>query len=237
MREAAGATDVPRDRSRVLLVEDVAAMRLYLRLALDRAGADVTEAANLDEARRALRAGLRPSSVLLDLELPDGHGLDLLRELPTGVPVVALTADDSGETALRCRAAGCVRLLRKGDRLGDLGRLLAGIERGGQARSASTPPDAALARRYLAYLAEVRIELEGARAHGDFDAVRRLAHRLRGTAVHFGYAGIGGGARALGSALASGRLEQVGAAIDALAERLLDAVAGEQCGEPRGGRG
>ena len=215
--------------SRVLLVEDVTAMRLYLRLALERTGAEVIEAENLEQARRWLRCGERPTSVLLDLELPDGHGLDLLREVPAGVPVAALTADDSHETALRCREAGCAALLRKGERLGDLGQVLDEIERSSGRRSSARPErDPALARRYLDWLAEVRLELERARAHRDFDAVRRLAHRLRGTAVHFGYAGIGVSARQVGTAIAAGRAEQIAAAIDALAECLLDAVAPAQ---------
>jgi DNA-binding response OmpR family regulator len=214
----------------VLLVEDVAAMRLYLRLALERTGAEVIEADSLEQARRSLRAGVRPTSVLLDLELPDGHGLDLMRELPSGVPVAALTADDSRETALRCREAGCAALLSKDERLADLGRVLTEIERRGGEAALAPGHDPALTRRYTAYLAEVRLELERARALRDFDRVRRIAHRLRGTAVHFGYAGIGASARLLGVALASGRTEQIAAAVDELGERLLDAVEAQRLG-------
>ena len=214
----------------MLLVEDVAAMRLYLRLALERTGAEVIEADSLEQARRSLRAGVRPTSVLLDLELPDGHGLDLMRELPSGVPVAALTADDSRETALRCREAGCAALLSKDERLADLGRVLTEIERRGGEAALAPGLDPALTRRYTAYLAEVRIELERARALRDFDRVRRIAHRLRGTAVHFGYAGIGASARLLGVALASGRTEQIAAAVDELGERLLDAVEAQRLG-------
>ena len=214
----------------MLLVEDVAAMRLYLRLALERTGAEVIEADSLEQARRSLRAGVRPTSVLLDLELPDGHGLDLMRELPSGVPVAALTADDSRETALRCREAGCAALLSKDERLADLGRVLTEIERRGGEAALTPGHDPALTRRYTAYLAEVRLELERARALRDFDRVRRIAHRLRGTAVHFGYAGVGASARLLGVALASGRTEQIAAAVDALGERLLDAVEAQRLG-------
>ena len=214
----------------MLLVEDVAAMRLYLRLALERTGAEVIEADSLEQARRSLRAGVRPTSVLLDLELPDGHGLDLMRELPSGVPVAALTADDSRETALRCQEAGCAALLSKDERLADLGRVLTEIERRGGEAALTPGHDPALTRRYTAYLAEVRLELERARALRDFDRLRRIAHRLRGTAVHFGYAGIGASARLLGVALASGRTEQIAAAVDELGERLLDAVEAQRLG-------
>jgi len=211
-------------RSCVLLVEDVSAMRLYLRLALERCGAEVLEAANLTEARRILRAGVRPTSVLLDLELPDGNGLDLLGELPPGVPVAALTADDSRETALRCREAGCNAVLCKTEKLADLAPLIGKMERSRQVAPLKPDMDPGLVAQYVNYLAEARLELQRAGQCRDFDAVRRIAHRLRGTAVHFGYAGIGAGARAVGSALASGSTEQIAVALETLVERLLDAV-------------
>jgi CheY-like chemotaxis protein len=115
------AASNPEVRCRVLLVEDVNAMRLYLRLKLEGHGFAVTEASNLCEARNYLRAGNHPNSVLLDLELPDGHGLDIIRELPANVPVVALSADDSRETELQCRHAGCAAVLSKGEGLAQLG--------------------------------------------------------------------------------------------------------------------
>lgn len=214
----------PAHHSYVLLVEDVAAMRLYLRLALERAGAHVWEAENLKQARNWMREGIRPTSVLLDLELPDGHGLDFKRELPCDVPVIALTADDSRETALRCRNAGCAAVLCKGEGLTDLGRMLAEIECGGGAAIFAPVADPALTHRYITYLAETRLDLERMRAHRDFDSIRRIAHRLRGTAVHFGYLGIGATARLLGIAIASGRAEEIGAAVDTLGQQLLDAV-------------
>jgi CheY-like chemotaxis protein len=199
-------------------------MRLYLRLALEGAGAEVMEAGNLQQARRCLRDGPRPTSVLLDLELPDGSGLDLLREVPSDVPVVALTADDSRETQLRCREAGCAALVCKGERLTHLWRVLDEIESDGCGGYFAPAQDPVLTRRYTSYLAESRLDLERVRALSDFDSVRRIAHRLRGTAVHFGYPGIGASARLVGVALASGRAEQISAALDVLGEQLLDAV-------------
>lgn len=182
------------------------------------------EAGNLQQARRCLRDGPRPTSVLLDLELPDGSGLDLLREVPSDVPVVALTADDSRETQLRCREAGCAALVGKGMRLTHLWRVLDEVESASSEGCFAPAHDPALTHRYTSYLAESRLDLERVRALGDFDSVRRIAHRLRGTAVHFGYPGIGASARLVGVALASGRTDQISAALDVLGEQLLDAV-------------
>ncbi len=214
----------PGNRGRVLLVEDVNAMRLYLRLTLERDGFEVAEAASLYDARRYLRAGHRPTSVLLDLELPDGHGLDILRELPSGVPVVALSADESSETTLRCRQAGCVAVLSKNRKLGELGRVMAGIQGHSVAASSVPRQDAELARQYNTFLAEVRVDLQRASERRDFDGVRRIAHRLRGTAVHFGYIGIGTSAHSVGRAIASGDVDRIESALEGLIEQLLDAA-------------
>ena len=68
MPEARAAETGARVRRRcVLLVEDVEAMRLYLRCVLESQGLQVVEAGDLDTARRLLSAGTRPTSILLDL--------------------------------------------------------------------------------------------------------------------------------------------------------------------------
>ena len=54
-----GAQDGSAAARRVLLVEDVAAMRLYLRYALERHGVQVLEAGDLETARRLLGSGPR----------------------------------------------------------------------------------------------------------------------------------------------------------------------------------
>lgn len=78
-----------------------------LRPYLEQLGYRVSFARSLGDARRALGAAL-PDGMLLDLHLPDGSGLDLLRELRTAgatarLPVLVLTAE--GEDAV-LREAG-----------------------------------------------------------------------------------------------------------------------------------
>src|SRR5437660_9047 len=63
----------------VLLVEDDAPTSWRLQDALAKAGFDVTAAATLAEARASLTAG-GPKVLLTDLQLPDGHGIELIRE-------------------------------------------------------------------------------------------------------------------------------------------------------------
>ena len=64
----------------VLIVEDDAAARGSLRTWIERQGYDAREAGSLAEARNAL-AARRADLVLVDLELPDGSGLELASEL------------------------------------------------------------------------------------------------------------------------------------------------------------
>jgi two-component system KDP operon response regulator KdpE len=75
-----------------LLVEDVKAMRIYLRAMLENENVLIAEASSLAEARGFLRAspGSPPDFVVLDLELPDGNGLDLMPDL-SGATRVAIS--------------------------------------------------------------------------------------------------------------------------------------------------
>jgi DNA-binding response OmpR family regulator len=69
----------PSQAISVLLVEDDAPTLWRLQDALVGAGFQVTAAATLAEARACL-AGSGPKVLLTDLQLPDGHGVDLMRE-------------------------------------------------------------------------------------------------------------------------------------------------------------
>jgi DNA-binding response OmpR family regulator len=83
-------------RSRILLVEDEAAITEPLSEALQREGFDLTVAPTAREALERARSG-SPDLVLLDLGLPDGSGLDVCRELrdDSRVPIIMLTARGS----------------------------------------------------------------------------------------------------------------------------------------------
>jgi len=83
-------------RVRVLLVDDLADIRLVMRLLLEADGrADVVgEASDGAEAVR-LAAELRPDAVVLDLRMPGMDGvqaLPLIRDASPGTVVVALSA-------------------------------------------------------------------------------------------------------------------------------------------------
>lgn len=84
-------TGAPYGALRVLVVEDVDPVRALVVSALVRDGCTVEQASGAVEARARI-SGDQPEVVVLDLGLPDGSGLALLRELVGGgTPVVVLT--------------------------------------------------------------------------------------------------------------------------------------------------
>lgn len=86
--------------SRVLLIDDEAPIRRFLRVALEADGLGVIEAAT---AREGIAATARenPGLVVLDLGLPDADGLTVLRTIRewSQVPVLILSvrADEAGK--------------------------------------------------------------------------------------------------------------------------------------------
>jgi two-component system KDP operon response regulator KdpE len=88
--------------ARILLVDDEAPIRRFLRVALEAEGHAVTEAATAREgiARAALD---NPAAVILDLGLPDADGITVLRAIRgwSQMPVLVLSvrADEAGKVA------------------------------------------------------------------------------------------------------------------------------------------
>lgn len=77
----------------VLVVEDELPMRRFLRSALTTHGFRVIEAGTLRDAELAITEA-PPDAILLDLGLPDGDGLDLLRRIRawSTAPVIVVSA-------------------------------------------------------------------------------------------------------------------------------------------------
>jgi signal transduction histidine kinase/DNA-binding response OmpR family regulator len=92
-------------RPGLLVVEDEPDIAALLRQLLENAGYRVRLAHSLAEARRALAAE-RPAAISLDLKLPDGDGLQLVRELRADaryreLPILVLSAAcEQGRLAL-----------------------------------------------------------------------------------------------------------------------------------------
>ena len=81
------------DRGYLLLVEDEPMVQINNKKLLERRGYKVRQAFTLTEAR-AIIAGAPPRAIVLDIQLPDGSGLDFLREFrkTSTAPALMLTA-------------------------------------------------------------------------------------------------------------------------------------------------
>ncbi|WP_020620476.1 response regulator transcription factor [Paenibacillus daejeonensis] len=82
----------------ILIVEDEKDIRELLRLCIEGGGFRVSAAGGAEEARRLLQAG-PPDLALLDVNLPDGDGMELCKEIreQSDMPVILVTARKGGE--------------------------------------------------------------------------------------------------------------------------------------------
>lgn len=98
----------------ILVVEDEAMLRKRLAAYLEKGGAEVTTASNLAEARNALStAGF--DAALLDVNLPDGSGISLLRDgkFSGNTVVVVMTAEGGVGGAVEAMQLGAADYLVK----------------------------------------------------------------------------------------------------------------------------
>jgi len=99
----------------ILVVDDEIALLETLRILLRRAGYEVRTAGGVAEALAALDDA-RPDLLVVDIRLPDGDGLAVLRaahERDAGVPVVLMTAQATLESAIRAVNEGAYYYLLK----------------------------------------------------------------------------------------------------------------------------
>ncbi len=107
--------------ARILVVEDEGDIRRFVRLTLEAEGHEVYEA---DGVKRGLiEAGTRrPDVILLDLGLPDGDGVDLIREIRnwSAAPIVVLSARSTERDKVEALDAGADDYLVKPFGAGEL---------------------------------------------------------------------------------------------------------------------
>lgn len=160
---------------KVLIVEDNPVARSFLTRVVRESFSDtliITEAGDLETARRRLAVdvlgtpGVEPFKlILVDLELPDGNGLELLTELAqypaTKIVTTLYSDDDHLFPALQCGADG---YLLKEDRFEVLVEELQKIVRG------QPPLSPAIARRLLTHFRHGPLGVAGSTAPSTYTA-------------------------------------------------------------------
>jgi two-component system, OmpR family, KDP operon response regulator KdpE len=128
-------------RTRILIVEDEPEIRRFVRLTLASEGHEVHEAEGLK--RGLIEAGTRrPDLLVVDLGLPDGDGVDLIRELRSwsAAPVIVLSARSGEADKIAALDAGADDYLVKPFGAGELlARVRAQLRRHLQQNSAGEP--------------------------------------------------------------------------------------------------
>lgn len=133
------------DTRSVLLVDDERDIRELLMLALGRMGVNPATAANLAEARAQL-AERHFDLCITDMRLPDGNGIELVREIARqhpDTPVAMITAFGNMELAVEALKAGAFDFVSKPVDIPVLRRLVGhALELNNQARPRPvTPPE------------------------------------------------------------------------------------------------
>jgi len=108
-------------KSTILLIEDEAPIRNFLRISLEANGHSVLEARN-GESGLAIAAGSRPQLVILDLGLPDIDGQQVIRRLRewSEVPILILSVRQGEKEKVAALDAGANDFVSKPANINEL---------------------------------------------------------------------------------------------------------------------
>lgn len=101
-------------QSRVLVVEDDKAIAQFLISSLGAAGLNASLSQTLQQALESFK-NRKPQLMILDLELPDGDGKDLIKQLRehSDIPIIVLSARQSEQEKVACFNLGADDYLAK----------------------------------------------------------------------------------------------------------------------------
>jgi two-component system CheB/CheR fusion protein len=128
--QAAIEATTPGRRLRILLVDDEPDTARFLAHVLGSHGHEVVVASSLSAAREAVAAPGLFDLLISDIELPDGTGLDLMRERGGAFPAIALSGYGAEEDRAETRRAGFHAHLTKPVEADRLCALVAQVARG-----------------------------------------------------------------------------------------------------------
>jgi len=189
---------------RILAVEDTRESGLILEMMARQEGIPLDVVQTGRDALRRIESNAYVL-VLLDLNLPDLNGFEVLKEIRKiektqgrpGIPVIALTASSFPEDIKKCQAAGFARYLEKPVRkdilLSVLHEVLGG-NAGLVAPSGFRFQDESIADLVPQYLENRRKDLRRMKTSlekNDLETVESIAHQIKGSGASFGFIRIG----------------------------------------------
>lgn len=165
----------------ILIVEDEQAIIRFVRAALEADGLRVHEAQTMQ--RGLLEAATRkPDAIILDLGLPDGDGLDFIRDLRqwSQTPIIVLSARTEEQDKIAALDAGADDYLSKPFGIGELqARLRVALRRHGGGNQ-SDP---------LVTFSDVRVDLAARRIQRGEEEIHLTPIEFRLLAVLIGHHG------------------------------------------------
>jgi len=207
----------------LLIVDDQMPILQFLRRTLEEEGHRVTAASSVAECLERVREDI-PDLVLLDMMLPDGNGLDILRQLHVEFPhlaMILMTAYGNVETAVEAVQAGAQDFILKPF---NLQQLLLSVERAlGNTKTARRLYTSR--RREQFFHVSPGIVMSAAPVMADiYETVRKLAKGDRTTVLIQGESGVGKDILANMIHSSSGRSEEAILELNcaALPEKLLE---------------
>lgn len=231
--------------ARVLVLEDDAAARRFVQLALDDMPLELVLCASIAEARQQL-AQAPVQLALIDLTLPDGSGLELVDHLSAAAPnatcrTVVFSGGVNAALQRQLEERGVWRVLLKPVSVGNLLLCVSDALASLPGRDSAEPPITAGAHAdrvaeffggnrglYDAYHQSCRDQFpkdlqEGDRAAGlgDAPALRRVAHNLKSALALLGHAQAAQQARTTEDFAAAGALDPMRQAWQQLRALLL----------------
>lgn len=102
--------------TRILILDDESTLRTALFRLLDRKGYQVVTAQRIDEARNFMTPDKAFDIAIVDMNLPDGNGLDFISEIKKNSPhtqVIVLTGFATIDTAIQATQKGAYHFLTK----------------------------------------------------------------------------------------------------------------------------
>jgi CheY-like chemotaxis protein len=94
---------------RILIVDDMSSMRMFLKLILKDDGFILEEAGCGKDALAKCRGATPPDLILMDVMMPEMDGLECCRQIKAflAVPVIMVTTKGEEQAVLQAHDAGC----------------------------------------------------------------------------------------------------------------------------------